>query len=86
MLCFTSSLFKMNIYIYFLEELHSYIGENMENRKYSQFQHQKTNVWYMLQLFSPNLLFDFLFLLFAFLTFMIFYFNLCRYVGFFCHL
>lgn len=64
MLCFTSSLFKMNIYIYFLEELHSLIGENMENRKYSQFQHQKTNVWYMLQLFCANLLFDFLFLLF----------------------
>lgn len=75
--CFTSSLFYIYIYIHFLEELHSHIGENMQNRKYSQLQHQKTNIWYMLQLFCPNLLFYFYFCLF-FLTFMIFYFHLCR--------
>lgn len=66
MLCFTSSLFEMNIHIYFLEELHSHIGENMENRQDPQLQHQKTNVWYLLELFCPNLLFGFLVLLFFF--------------------
>ena len=70
-------LIYIYIYIHFLEELHSHIGENMQNRKYSQLQHQKTNIWYMLQLFCPNLLFYFYFCLF-FLTFMIFYFYLCR--------
>ena len=67
MLCFTSSLFEMNLYIYFLEELYSHIGENMENRQHPQLQRQKTNVWYLLELFCPNLLFDFLFLPFFFL-------------------
>ena len=66
MLCFTSSLFEMNLYIYFLEELYSHIGENMENRQHPQLQRQKTNVWYLLELFCPNLLFDFLFLPFFF--------------------